>query len=255
MDISALISIVKTHDIDAVHPGYGFLSESAEFAQRMWDEAGAVVIGPGAEILASTGDKLLAKGLARECNVPVLESVEAKSHGHIEEFVQRVGYPVMVKAVDGGGGRGIRLVEGKETLKTAVDRARGESPSGQIFMEKAAVEGFHHVEVQVIGDGQGEARHLWERDCSVQRRYQKIVEVAPALMGDRKLVAKVIEAALKMARTVGFSLIEMELSDKANRSDICPSGHSSSWLTSRNPNSISSRSIHGCRSNTLSLSA
>jgi pyruvate carboxylase len=255
MDISALISIVKTHDIDTIHPGYGFLSESAEFAQRMWDEAGAVVIGPGAEILARTGDKLLAKGLARECNVPVLESVEAKSHGQIEEFVQRVGYPVMVKAVDGGGGRGIRLVEGKEGLKTAVDRARGESPSGQIFMEKAAVGGFHHVEVQVIGDGQGEARHLWERDCSVQRRYQKIVEVAPALMGDRKLVAKVIEAALKMARTVGFSPIEMELSDNANRSGICPSGHSSSWLTSRNPNSISSRSIHGFRSNTLSPSA
>jgi pyruvate carboxylase len=202
MDISTLISLVKAHNIDAVHPAYGFLSESAEFAQRMWDEAGAVVVGPGAEILARTGDKLLAKELARECAVPVLESVEANSMEEIEMFVGRVGYPIMVKAVDGGGGRGIRLVEGMEGMKTAVDRARGESPSGKLFMEKAAVGGFHHVEIQVVGDGEGGVRHLWERDCSVQRRYQKIVEVAPAMMGDRRLIAKVIEAALAMAKKV-----------------------------------------------------
>jgi len=208
MDISSLVSIVKSHNIDAVHPGYGFLSESAEFARRMWDEAGAVVVGPGAEILAGTGDKLLAKNLAVECQVPVLESVETNTETEIEEFVKRVGYPVMVKAVDGGGGRGIRLVEAKEALKSAVDRARGESPSGKVFMEKAAVGGFHHVEIQVIGDGEGGVRHLWERDCSVQRRYQKIVEVAPAMMEDRRLVANVIEAALTMARKVGCVFLE-----------------------------------------------
>ncbi|KAK2807885.1 hypothetical protein FQN50_005276 [Emmonsiellopsis sp. PD_5] len=206
MDISLLVQLARDNSIDTVHPGYGFLSESAEFARRMWEEAGTKVIGPGWEVLAQTGDKLQAKELAEACGVPILKAMKTPT-GDLDligRFAAEVGYPVMVKAVDGGGGRGIRLVRGADELQSAVDRATGESPSRKVFVEKAAVGGFHHVEVQVIGDGTGEVRHLWERDCSVQRRFQKIVECAPAMMGDRKLISRVIESALRMASKIRY---------------------------------------------------
>jgi pyruvate carboxylase len=110
----------------------------------------------------------------------------------------------MVKAVDGGGGRGIRLIRSGDQLASSIKRAVEESPSKQVFAEKAAVDGFRHVEVQIIGDGTGNVTHLWERECSIQRRYQKIVEVAPSVVTDRKLIAKVIEDALRMARYVSI---------------------------------------------------
>jgi pyruvate carboxylase len=206
MDISLLVELAKTHSIDTVHPGYGFLSESAEFAQRMWEEAGVKVIGPGWDVLAQTGDKLRAKELAEACGVPVLRALTTPTNDMqlIKRFAAEIRYPVMIKAVDGGGGRGIRLVTSEADLQTAVDRATAESPSRKVFVEKAAVGGYHHVEVQVIGDGTGNVRHLWERDCSVQRRFQKIVECAPAMVQDRKLIAKVIEAALRIAKQVSF---------------------------------------------------
>jgi pyruvate carboxylase len=119
-------------------------------------------------------------------------------------FARQVGFPVMIKAVDGGGGRGIRLVREDSELDNSIQRAIGESPSRTVFVEKAAVDGFHHVEIQVIGDGSGQVRHLWERDCSVQRRFQKVVEFAPALIRDRNLVARVIDSALKMASAIRY---------------------------------------------------
>ncbi|KAJ5145753.1 uncharacterized protein N7515_000317 [Penicillium bovifimosum] len=206
LDISYLIELAKTHSIDAVHPGYGFLSESAEFAYRMWHEAGSIVIGPGWENLARTGDKLQAKQLAQKCGVPVLEAM-SRPTGNLDEaraFARQVGFPVMIKAVDGGGGRGIRLVREEGELENSLQRAIGESPSRSVFVEKAAVDGFHHVEVQIIGDGTGRVRHLWERDCSAQRRFQKVVECAPALVNDRGLVGRVIESALRMATEVCY---------------------------------------------------
>jgi pyruvate carboxylase len=189
-----------------VHPGYGFLSESAEFAHRMWHEAGSIVIGPGWENLARTGDKLQAKQLAQQCGVPVLEAM-SRPTGNVDEaraFARQVGFPVMIKAVDGGGGRGIRLVREEGELENSIQRAIGESPSRSVFVEKAAVDGFHHVEVQIIGDGTGQVRHLWERDCSAQRRFQKVVECAPALVRDRGLVGRMIESALKMASDICY---------------------------------------------------
>lgn len=108
----------------------------------------------------------------------------------------------MIKAVDGGGGRGIRLVRSLDDLDDSFNRACGESPSGQVFVEKAAVDGFRHVEVQILGDKYGRVGHLWERECSIQRRFQKIVEVAPSTIPDRELVGRVIEDALEMARAV-----------------------------------------------------
>ncbi|KAI1980466.1 hypothetical protein LOZ53_000570 [Ophidiomyces ophidiicola] len=206
MDITLLVKLVQEHSIDAVHPGYGFLSESPEFAQRMWEDAGARVIGPGWEVLSQTGDKLQAKSLASTCGVPVLRAM-ARPTGDInaiKAFATEVGYPVMIKAVDGGGGRGIRLVQNEDMLQKSVDRATGESPSKKVFVEKAAVDGYHHVEVQIVGDGTGAVRHLWERDCSIQRRFQKIIECAPALMKDRKLIRQVIEAALRIASQIKY---------------------------------------------------
>ena len=206
MDIPFLVSLAKENLIDAVHPGYGFLSESPELVRQMWENAGARVVGPGYEILEKTGDKLQAKELAKAHGVPVLPATQRPTDDlhEVRHFVAEIGFPVMIKAVDGGGGRGIRLVQHDAELRQAVDRATGESPSRKVFVEKAALNGFHHVEVQIIGDGTGEARHLWERDCSVQRRYQKIVECAPALIHDRLLISEVIRAALKMASAIRY---------------------------------------------------
>lgn len=136
--------------------------------------------------------------------MPTCPALQAPTNDHevIENFASEVGYPIIVKAVDGGGGRGIRLVRDSKNLAAAVKRAVEESPIKQVFAERAAIDGFRHVEVQIVGDGTGNVTHLWERECSIQRRYQKIVEIAPSVMSDRKLVGQVIEAALRMARSV-----------------------------------------------------
>ncbi|EMD64367.1 hypothetical protein COCSADRAFT_199749 [Bipolaris sorokiniana ND90Pr] len=206
MSIDELIEIIKQHQIDAVHPGYGFLSESEDFCKRVWDEAGAVVVGPGWGILSNTGDKLKARQLAEACNVPISPALEKPTNKveDVQQFAAKVGYPIMVKAVDGGGGRGIRLIRNKEELASSVKRAVEESPSKSVFAEKAAVDGFRHVEVQIIGDGTGNVTHLWERECSIQRRYQKVIEFAPSLVPNRSPIAKIIEAALKMARHISY---------------------------------------------------
>lgn len=200
----AIVSLAKEHSIDAVHPGYGFLSESPDLAARMV-EAGIMVIGPGADILARTGDKLQARLLAEECNVPVLPALASptSSVDEVKRFASTNGLPIMVKAVDGGGGRGIRLIRRMDDLHGFVTRAIEESPSRSVFAEKAAVDGFRHIEVQIIGDSDGNVRHLWERECSIQRRYQKVVELAPSTIADRQTVQPVIDAALTMAQKVG----------------------------------------------------
>ncbi|CAD0088949.1 unnamed protein product [Aureobasidium vineae] len=206
MDIPTLVQLVKDRGIDTIHPGYGFLSESAEFAQQMWEQANCMVIGPGHSILKTTGDKLEAKKLAAQYNVPVLQAMKKPSENleDVREFASKVGFPVMIKAADGGGGRGIRLVNSAAELQTAVQRCIAESPSGKVFAEKAAVNGFKHIEVQIVGDGKGGVKHVWERDCSMQRRFQKIVEVAPAVVEDRSTVAQVIAAAIRMAQGIDY---------------------------------------------------
>lgn len=203
MDVPELVDVAKRHSIDAVHPGYGFLSESSELARQM-AEANIMVVGPGAENLDRTGDKLRARNLAEESGVPVLPAFTQPT-GDIEQvqaFAAQNGLPVMVKAVDGGGGRGIRLIRNMEELQSSVTRAIEESPSKQVFAEKAAVDGYRHVEIQIVGDGRGNVMHLWERECSIQRRYQKIVELAPSTVSDRRVVAPVIESAVSMAKKV-----------------------------------------------------
>jgi pyruvate carboxylase len=144
MDIAGLVKLAKQHEIDAVHPGYGFLSESGEFARRMWEEANCMVIGPGWDLLEWTGDKLAARKLAEMVKVPVLPALTQPtgSSEAVRKFAQDVGYPIMVKAVDGGGGRGIRLVRKAEDLESFVKRAVEESPSKKVFAEKAAADGY-----------------------------------------------------------------------------------------------------------------
>ncbi|KAL4992026.1 hypothetical protein BDW68DRAFT_197752 [Aspergillus falconensis] len=211
LDIELFVRLVQQHAIDAIHPGYGFLSESAEFARRMQD-VGVMVIGPGWETLGRTGDKLRAKQLAVESNVPILPTLRydmaasrATGLEKIKEFAHRFGYPVMVKAVDGGGGRGIRLVHGDDDVEHAVRLSTVESPSQTIFVEKAAIDGFHHIEIQIVGDGT-DVQHLWERDCSVQRRFQKIVEIAPSLIRNRnqELVKRIAGAAVRMMKAIRY---------------------------------------------------
>lgn len=172
----------------------------------MRDEANALVIGPGPKILSRTGDKLQARLLADECHVPVLPALQTPTSeiSELQSFASSTGYPVIIKAVDGGGGRGIRIVHREKDLASLAKRALQESPSGKAFAEKAAIDGYRHVEVQIIGDGKGNVRHLWERECSIQRRFQKVVEFAPSSMPDRKLVGSVIEAAVRMAKKVSF---------------------------------------------------
>lgn len=223
LNISEIISLVKEHKIDCVHPGYGFLSESAEFARRVAVETRAIVIGPGHEILSRTGDKLQARLLAEECFVPVLPAFQTPTSDIVDlaAFGSSVGYPIIIKAVDGGGGRGIRIVRKEEDLNSLATRAIQESPSGKAFAEKAAIAGFRHVEVQIIGDGKGNVRHLWERECSIQRRFQKVVEFAPSSILDRKLVGEVIQAALRMANKVNyFSLGTFEFLVSSSRPDF-----------------------------------
>lgn len=216
MDIELLAQLVQQHAIDAIHPGYGFLSESAEFSKFMQD-AGVMVIGPGWEILDRTGDKLRAKQLAIENDVPVLPTLEyniaapsgsprtSANPEQIKAFAHNVGYPVMIKAVDGGGGRGIRLVRRDDELENAVRASTAESPSQTVFVEKAAVDGFHHIEIQIIADG-NDVQHLWERDCSVQRRFQKIVEIAPSVIRDQNhaLVKKAADAAVRIMKAIRY---------------------------------------------------
>jgi pyruvate carboxylase len=136
--------------------------------------------------------------------VPVSPALQEPTNAveDVQRFASEVGFPIMVKAVDGGGGRGIRLIRSNDQLPALVKRAVEESPSKQVFAERAAADGFRHIEVQIIGDGTGNVTHLWERECSIQRRYQKIIELAPSVVSDRKQVAKVIEDALRMARHV-----------------------------------------------------
>lgn len=206
MDIPALVQLVKDRGIDAVHPGYGFLSESSEFTRQMWEQADCMVIGPGSNILETTGDKLEAKKLAARFDVPVLPAMTTPSQSvqDISMFADKVGFPVMIKAADGGGGRGIRLVREAADLQTAVQRCIAESPSGKVFAEKAAVDGFKHIEIQIVGDGKGGVKHVWERDCSMQRRFQKIVEIAPAIVDDRTTVVRVIASAMRIAQGIEY---------------------------------------------------
>lgn len=209
LDIEEILRIAKANQADAIHPGYGFLSENVRFAQRCREE-GVVFIGPDPEVMDQLGDKVAAKKLARSLKVPLIE--DSKQALINEEIVlqeaDNIGFPIMIKAAAGGGGRGMRVVRNNEELLREYKEAKGEAKTAfgddTIFLEKF-IENPKHIEVQILGDKYGNIVHLYERDCSVQRRFQKVVEVAPCLSLKQKTKDKIYAYALKLARGVNYS--------------------------------------------------
>ncbi len=209
LDIPAIIHICREHEIDAVHPGYGFLSERPAFAQALAD-AGIAFVGPSVEVLRSLGDKTAARSLAVKAGVPILSGSEGALASAEEGLAvaESLGYPVIIKASHGGGGRGMRVVREAMSFVSEFEQAQRESMlafgSDEIFVEKF-VERARHIEVQLLGDAHGNLLHLFERDCSVQRRHQKVVEIAPAPNLAPAVRQALCDAALKIGNQVGYS--------------------------------------------------
>ncbi|KAI5854129.1 carboxylase:pyruvate/acetyl-coa/propionyl-CoA [Tricharina praecox] len=205
LDSALILSLALQSGCDTIHPGYGFLSESSSFAQACAD-AGIRFVGPDPRVLEVTGSKTLARGLAVECGVPVLQGLhEATDDLEVaRRFAERLGWPVVVKAVDGGGGRGIRFVNAAGEFVDAFRRACGESPAGKVFVERAAAAGARHVEVQVVGDLHGNVQPVGTRECSVQRRFQKVVEFAPSLV-HAEVLRDLANDSVRMAQTMNYS--------------------------------------------------
>ncbi|MEO1628851.1 MAG: biotin carboxylase N-terminal domain-containing protein, partial [Bacteroidota bacterium] len=185
LDIEEILRVAKEHQVEAIHPGYGFLSENVRFARRCREE-GIIFIGPDPEAMEKVGDKVVSKKLARELNIPLIEdSKESLDTVEIAlKEAERIGFPIMVKAASGGGGRGMRVVRSADELSTEYHEARQEARTAfgddTVFLEKF-IDRPKHIEVQIFGDKHGNLIHLYERDCSVQRRFQKVVEIAPSL--------------------------------------------------------------------------
>ena len=209
LDIDGIISLAKRKKVDAIHPGYGFLSENAEFARKC-EENGITFIGPSSDIMQRLGDKINSKIVAHEANVPTIPGVEKplKTVKEAKVVAEEIGYPVMLKASNGGGGRGMRIVHRPEDLEIEFENARSESRKAfgedLIFIEKY-IEDPKHIEVQVLGDSYGNIVHLYERDCSVQRRHQKIIEFAPAFSLSEDLRERICKDAVKIAKHVNYS--------------------------------------------------
>ena len=190
----------------AVHPGYGFLSENSAFASKVIS-AGLRWVGPAPEAIAAMGDKIAAKKLMREAGVPTLESVELTGREEVSKLARELGYPLLVKAAAGGGGKGMRVVESEASLAAALQSAEREADAafgdGRLFLEPW-VRPVRHVEVQILGDMQGNLVHLFERECSIQRRHQKIIEECPSPAVDDKIRKALGKAALAAGRQIGY---------------------------------------------------
>lgn len=209
LDIETILKTAKDNEVDAIHPGYGFLSENVQFARRCREE-GIVFIGPDPEVMEKLGDKIAAKKIARSVNVPVIEdSLLPLSDPKIAiAEAERIGFPIILKAAAGGGGRGMRVVRKKEDIANAFQEAHNEAEKafgdGTIFIEKF-IDQPKHIEVQLLADNHGNIVHLFERDCSVQRRFQKVVEIAPAPNLAQEVKQKVYDYALKIAKAVDYN--------------------------------------------------
>lgn len=208
LDIERVVRAARDTDCDAVHPGYGFLSENPEFA-RACEEAGLVFIGPPSGVIRQLGDKTAARALMKSAGVPVLPGTEPVA-GWVEELANKareIGYPILVKAAAGGGGKGMRIVGDASTLQASVEassrEAAGAFGDGRVFLEKL-LERPRHVEFQILADGHGHTVHLFERECSIQRRHQKILEEAPCPVLDEELRARMGKAAVDAARAAGY---------------------------------------------------
>jgi len=219
LDSAKLLEACRRSGADAVHPGYGFLSENATFARAVID-AGLKWIGPEPDVIAQMGDKLAAKKLMQAAGVPTLPAVELSGTRSIMAAAREIGFPILVKAAAGGGGRGMRVVAREADLESAIESARREAGSAfgdnTVFLERW-LEKSRHVEIQILGDRHGNVVHCFERECSIQRRHQKIIEEAPSTALDAETRAAMCAAALSAARKLRYSsagTVEFLLSGK-----------------------------------------
>lgn len=224
LNIEEIIRIAKENNVDAIHPGYGFLSENVTFARRCREE-GIIFVGPSNETLESLGDKVKARHIAIKANVPVLNGSDnpLESAEQAIELANSLGYPVILKAAHGGGGRGMRVINSEDELENAFEAARRESlnafGSDEVFIEKFITRA-KHIEVQLLGDSEGNLVHLYERDCSLQRRHQKVVEIAPSPKLDPKLRDAICAAAVKIGKTANYynaGTVEFLVDDDADK--------------------------------------
>ncbi|KAK5124009.1 hypothetical protein LTR85_002206 [Meristemomyces frigidus] len=203
-----IIKIAKQHDVNMIHPGYGFLSENYEFAKKV-EEAGLIWIGPSPQVINDLGDKVSARRLAQKCDVPCVPGTPGpvEKFEEVKSFTDEYGFPIIIKAAFGGGGRGMRVVWKQEELKDAFERATSEAKSafgnGTVFVERFLYRP-KHIEVQLLGDNHGNVVHLYERDCSVQRRHQKVVELAPAKDLPQETRDNILNDAVKLAKSVNY---------------------------------------------------
>ncbi|KJB87248.1 biotin carboxylase [Paenibacillus sp. E194] len=208
LKIEKILEIAHLAKADAIHPGYGLLSENAEFARRC-EEAGIVFIGPSSDVIARMGSKIEARNSMEQAGVPVVPGI-SYALADAEEAAQaagRIGYPVMLKASAGGGGIGMQIVNNEAEMKQAFEgnqkRASNFFGDGAMYLEKV-VENPRHIEIQILADAQGNTVYLWERECSIQRRHQKVVEEAPSTFLDELTREKMGEAAVRAAKSIGY---------------------------------------------------
>ncbi len=208
LDIEGIIAIAKDAGVDAIHPGYGFLSENVEFARRC-EEEGILFIGPTSQHLDMFGDKVKAREQAINADIPVIPGTDGPvaSVEEVQAFGEQYGYPLMIKASLGGGGRGMRVVQTKDDVASAYERAKSEAKaafgSDEVYVEKCILHP-KHIEVQIIGDKMGNIVHLYERDCSIQRRHQKVVEIAPSNSISENLRNRICDAAVQIMKNVSY---------------------------------------------------
>ncbi|KAJ6168363.1 hypothetical protein N7497_001206 [Penicillium chrysogenum] len=200
--------IAQEHGVHLIHPGYGFLSENADFARKV-EKAGIVFVGPTAETIDALGDKVSARTAAIKCNVPVVPGTPGpvERFEEVKSFTDEFGFPIIIKAAFGGGGRGMRVVRDQAELRDSFERATSEARTafgnGTVFVERF-LDQPKHIEVQLLGDNQGNVVHLFERDCSVQRRHQKVVEIAPAKDLPTDVRDRILADAVKLAKSVRY---------------------------------------------------
>ncbi len=222
LNVDRLIEIAKESGSQAIHPGYGFLAENAGFAKRCVDE-GIVFIGPRPETIEEMGDKVVARRKMEDAGVPIVPGTTEKlSDEEVIKLAPEIGFPVMVKAVAGGGGKGLRLVQEERELEQAIKRARSEARASfgddSVYLEKFVNEP-RHIEIQILGDSRGNVIHLFERECSIQRRHQKVIEEAPANRMPPSLREEMGRAAVAAAKAVayeGAGTCEFLVDDKNN---------------------------------------
>ena len=223
LDGDKIIAYAKALGVEGIHPGYGFLSENADFAQKVMD-AGIVFIGPGPDAMRVMGSKLAAKECVKKYNIPMVPGIDEaiKDIGRAKIIAAEVGYPILIKASAGGGGKGMRIVEREADLEEQMERAVSEARSafgdGSVFIEKY-VSSPRHIEIQVLADNYGNTVHLFERECSIQRRHQKVVEESPSSILTAELRNKMGEAAVMVAKSCQYTstgTVEFLVDDQLN---------------------------------------